>query len=470
MIDFFQQDVYISFLKCAAAVSNITHLSLREDLQMISITTYWEQFRNLTDNLPLSAENEEYSKQIATARQLIEIGLRVENLGFTEIKAVVNKLQETAKHFEHEISYTADKHYVFNLPKITNTESLIFAIIYYQHLSHYANVTYQGAITFYPLKSFVLRGVNEKKITTHCQAQALLEQIIQYGQEHDLLIDPSSLLKASNEEETAYLARIFKMIQVQKEQSEEPPEPNSVPIVNPPDEIVRLEQLLAELNEKKHRLQGKSNRFSKRLSDFNLAKQQFVLLNAEWHDKWLITKVCYWFASLFFSIPLIHNLKTAQEQWTLAENELNHELVPQSAEAYSADLQKQLEEIITECEQVQKQINDELLEQEKQRLELEMETQRQLELQEAQRQTQIKMQQESLDDPEHINDSHITESMACLIPKPQVKGLHDTDQSNLDNSFSAYCNFFKEYLPGKHALSAAAIGTAAIVIQNLLYE
>lgn len=133
---------------------------------MISITKYWETFKDCVDNLPISGENQEYSRQLATANKLIEIGVGIEQLGLTEIKQVVNQLQEKAKLFEYRVSFNAPKqNYTFYLPKITNSESLIFAIIYYQHLHNYHNVNYEGSI-IWPLSNLVISGVNEKNYHT----------------------------------------------------------------------------------------------------------------------------------------------------------------------------------------------------------------------------------------------------------------------------------------------------------------
>lgn len=61
---------------------------------MISLTTYWRQFKDSIDNLQTSTQNTKYPTQILVARSLIQIGLSIEILGVTEMKQVVNQLNE----------------------------------------------------------------------------------------------------------------------------------------------------------------------------------------------------------------------------------------------------------------------------------------------------------------------------------------------------------------------------------------
>ncbi|HFD2240037.1 TPA: hypothetical protein ACF2PS_002991, partial [Legionella pneumophila] len=99
---------------------------------MISITTYWQQFKDCIDQLRSSVDSKEYSNYIAIANLMIEIGLTIEQLGITQIQQVGDQLHEKAKLFGYRVPFdTPEKKYQFCLPKITNNETLIFAIVYY---------------------------------------------------------------------------------------------------------------------------------------------------------------------------------------------------------------------------------------------------------------------------------------------------------------------------------------------------
>lgn len=61
---------------------------------MISMTKYWEQYQECIDNLQISTQDAEYSRLIATAKDLIKMGLTIEELGLTAIQGITNTLSE----------------------------------------------------------------------------------------------------------------------------------------------------------------------------------------------------------------------------------------------------------------------------------------------------------------------------------------------------------------------------------------
>lgn len=83
---------------------------------MISMTTYWQQFKECIENLQISTQDIEYSRQISTAKNLIETGLIIEKLGLLEIQQVSEQLNEKAKFFKMK----------FAIPRITTNIHFIY--------------------------------------------------------------------------------------------------------------------------------------------------------------------------------------------------------------------------------------------------------------------------------------------------------------------------------------------------------
>lgn len=108
------------------------------------------------------------------------------------------------------MSYNADQKYTFHLPRIATTKSLIFAILYYQHLGNYQNVSYQGSIHWFRQK--VIDGVEEKKPSMSHKANAMLDAIRQYCQNQNITIDETLLLRNENESGKEYSTRISMMV------------------------------------------------------------------------------------------------------------------------------------------------------------------------------------------------------------------------------------------------------------------
>ncbi|WP_454781730.1 Dot/Icm T4SS effector Lem19 [Legionella sp. WA2022007384] len=412
---------------------------------MISITKYWETFKECIDSLPTLAGNEEYSKQLAAANKLIEIGVDIEKLGPTEIKQVVNQLHEKAKLFEYQVSFNAPKqNYTFYLPKITSSESLIFAIIYYQHLHNYHNVTYEGNI-IWPFSNMVISGVNDKKITTRFQSKAMLKEIKAYCQSYNIALNQSQLLKTNDESVKEYIARVTKTF------NQEPLANNVIDSQQPQesvttDETQRLGLSFDLFKNQKDQLNDKIDSFSKKLTEFHLATQNYLKLNNEWNNTSVLAQFCYWIISWFYPVPQLQNLRQAKEQCIDAEAALNQEFFPsESAEVYRITLKNQLTEISVEFERTKEQLNQLKLEQLK---------------------TQLQPQEKN----NIVTPNHSI--LATESPQHEDKSLEIDDNEvteTLSADYGGYYNFFNEHLPSCQTMQAAAVAAAAIVTQQLLY-
>lgn len=316
------------------------------------------------------------------------------------------------------------------MPKITNTQSFIFAIIYYQHLTNYQNVSYQGTINWFRQK--VIDGINQKKTTTVIQAQALLQEIRQYYQNQNLNVDETLFLKTAEESVRDYTSRLVKTFNHQVEQAKNETKDHTPPL----DEIASLQKSLEHLNHKWSQLKIKIDSIEQKLSVFKQAKREYLLLNNEWKNKWFITKAFYWFISLFTEVPEIKNLKTAQAHLIQTENELNQEILHNTPELYCARLQKQLQKLEREQSKTKSEIALKKDEEQKKHMPLMLEL------------------------PVH-KESRCVETKSEAIEENESLSLETS--SNND-----YYGFFKRNLPSRYTMQAIAVGAAAVVIQNLL--
>jgi DNA repair ATPase RecN len=151
--------------------------------------------------------------------------------------------------------------------------------------------------------------------------------------------------------------------------------------------------------------------------------------------------------SWFSNDSLIKNLKTSYEQVMKAENELKQEFHPfDTADAYRAELKKQLEETHIECDKNQKQINEYQLKQLEQKLEQSLE-----------QKLQEKLQKDTAIEQKELS-----------VPKVLSEIKHETNGNDFSSNLNHYYGFFKEHLPNRETLGAIAVGVAAIAIQNLM--
>ncbi|MBL7481286.1 hypothetical protein [Legionella bononiensis] len=530
---------------------------------MISMTTYWQQYKDCIDSLPAdSTGNEEYSRQIATANKLIAIGLTIEKLGITEIKQVVNSLHTIAKDFNHQVVYKApDKEYKFSLPKITNPKSLIFAILYFQHLSNYAEVSYQGSINFF-MKGFVTSAVNDKKKPTANQANAMLVEIKNYCQSQNIELDETQLLNKNKEAANDYVSRLVstflsvkpeqmdlkssdepveaieiqKSIEDQESSSEEradltraglpleevmhAPETtedltqiqvSSEELKDEPEELPRIESPLKELkntsedleslailrmsledlDKQKVQLQLKIDLFSTKRNQLEQAKQYHLKVNQEWQNTGFITKFFYWLISWAIEIPLLKNIKTAEQNVHEKEASLNQDIPSgKTSDSYLGELTLELEQLNSSSRSIGDKIEHQIkIERAKQdALKQEQLRQEQLKQEELSKQKALKSKallDELLGTPRSSTDIFFsnrelnadklgtdtlhTKKMLTVEPEKMPTSEPEQESESQSTNINSNHGFFKQYMPSKMTLQAAAVAGAAIVIQNMLY-
>ncbi len=198
---------------------------------------------------------------------------------------------------------------------------------------------------------------------------------------------------------------------------------------------------------KRNQLIVKIDALAKKLADYHLLSQNQHKLNNEWNNKWFFTKFFDWIMSWFSNDSFIKNLKTSYEQVINAEHELKQEFHPfDTADAYRAELKKQLEETHIECDKNQKQINEYQLKQLEHKLEQRLE-----------QKLQEKLQQDTA-----------VEQKEPSVTKVLSEIKHETNGSDFSSNLNHYYGFFKEHLPNRETLGAIAVGVAAIALQNLM--
>ncbi|CEG58404.1 hypothetical protein [Legionella fallonii] len=496
---------------------------------MISMTAYWEQFKECIDNLRASTQDEEYTKQIKTAIELSALGATIENLGLMEIKGITGELTAKSEQFGPAVTYGADKEYTFHLPKINTRENLIFAIVYYQHLSNYQNVSYQGSINWF--RQMVIDGINEKKATMELKAKILLDAIRHYCQKQNITIDEALLLKNASESGKDYVARISEMVHKPEEPSNNipsvleeevgyiPPVPTLVPVAsnvllakklatvvaNPPhsdeigllgqsEQITTLEQSLEKLKDKRNSLKNKIDALEQKSSAFELATENHRILTDKWNNQFFLVRFFYWCISFFFEVTELKNLKEAETQLTQAEQDLNQLIPHHTTVSYNAKLQKQAKEL----KQEQVSLLGELhLEMQKEKQKEEMRRATELSALNTPPQVEPQLNIVPLSEPPHTNEisdiSAPTSDTSSPIPIEVARQTSDTipsievqpktsdtlsleqtsskaseTTSSSESSHTSYYEFFKRNIPSREVLVAAGVAAAAVVVQNFM--
>ncbi|KTD57698.1 hypothetical protein [Legionella shakespearei] len=393
---------------------------------MISMTAYWQQFKENIDNLPTRTENEEYTKQIGVANEMVALGVTIELMNFTTISGVVAELQGKAKSYGNEVLYTQDKEYTFYLPKITTKDSLIFAIAYYQHLTNYQSVSYQGSIFMF--RGRVLAAVEDKKVTTAIQAKALLGEIQRFCQSENIIFNSTLFLKQKHESAKEYIDRIATI-------PEQPiPSVHSVE-TNESDELGELRRSLQELEERKGQLNIKAQNFYTILESFNSCHNKHQTANLEWQNTSYIMQLFYRLLSWIYTPQIIENMEQAEKEFVRAEHDLNQELAThETVGSYIADLEEKRQLVITDIELSEEKI------------------------------AQLLALAEVKETPVVELPQPVPEN---LISEQNCEQSDDVEESA--SSHSEYFSFFKQHLPSRHVLNAVAVGAAAIAVQHLTY-
>ena len=97
---------------------------------MTTMTEYWQNFSAAIDAFEEIAGELE-SHYIKPSRDMLALGLRMESMKSGELKQVTKALYVASKAFGNSFMIAGEKGY---LPKVEDKKSLIYALIYYQHL------------------------------------------------------------------------------------------------------------------------------------------------------------------------------------------------------------------------------------------------------------------------------------------------------------------------------------------------
>lgn len=416
---------------------------------MISMTAYWQLFNACILNLPQVKNNQDYTRQIHIAKNMIQIGLRIEKQGITDIKQVVNRLHAETQKFNNPVSYTNNgQHYDFNLPQINSRESLIFAIVYYQHLKNYSEVSYQGSISFL-FKSLVISAVDEKKEPTRCQSLVMLEKIKAYAADNAIAIDEHQLDKATTEKAPDYILRLIKQFippEVPAKIKVQVPEPLNLRDSFVDEAIRKWEKALKTWQVQHLEIQKRIDEFDQKLSDYQAASQQFHRCHQTWQQLSWFTQCYYWIKSWFYSVELLDNIKQSARQYAQAEKVLHDDIhgddlqsieVPpprSTAEDWNRHrqaLRYSMQSIQQECKTIQDKLQHTKWQQLEQNYQLLHQKFREL-------------QQEK----QEIQSQHEDLLIKLRIPQDTSEGMMETDLSDTTTSEAKvppYYNFFNTY-------------------------
>ncbi len=385
---------------------------------MISMTTYWMEFKQSLRFLEANGDLDIRLKDIAD--KLIKIGMKIENMGLLQIKQVPDELYGVSTEFNNSVTYFHDgKDYDFNLPKITNRASLLFSILYYQHLSNYNQVEYQGSISKWMGRGFVVSSVEDKKKTTSIQAAAIFEQIRQYTHSNNIILGDIPLLRQPGELLEDYVNRLNDTLPC------EPATKNSMSKLyelGDESERGRLNKVKRQLECREQQTITKINDIIDKLTDYHKASSQYQQLQDHWQNQSWMTKLFYWLTSWFHTSSLSKNLISAKENVEKADEEITQILDPHSdAYCYLSTLQKKVNLIQKELENIQSQLN------------------------------QTK--------PESL--SIVTKDPSESVRLSTSENIDKNVESGLSANVSEYFSIFKEQLPSAQAMQTVALGLAA---------
>lgn len=461
---------------------------------MISMTNYWQRFQDLINCLPQVKTNAEYTRQIQIGRSLTRIGLQIETQGITEIKQVVNHLHNEAVKFNNKIEFkTEETDYEFHLPKITSRESLIFAIVYYQHLKNYRNVEYQGSI--WMLRSVVVHSVEEKKKSTAHQSLALFEQIKLYCAQQGIVLADEQLDQTESENPKAYidwLVKLYAPAPVPKKIDIIPIAPKSE-LIKPEEafgleECKKLEKKLAEWVHQRAELQSKMGTFEQKLNNYNTASKNYYHSRCRWEQLSWLSQCYYWIKSWFFPVDLIQALHTTAQKYVDAEKALHHEInedelkqitigqnedtsSPRDWERYHHQLQYHLKQAQQEYDKIQQHLQQVKLQQQEQKNQA---LQQQLNNLRAEKQAIMDQYNKILAQQavEAVSEETTEEKQLLMEESSETIDRESliTSQSppaEPENESGCY-RFFKEYLPSNTTLTHITVGLGAIAMQQLM--
>lgn len=406
---------------------------------MISMTEYWQQFQECLDNLPETISDELKDTLLNIASDMVTVGKSIEEMSLLHINGVSNQLQELSKRYNNPVNceYEGKAHQV-HLPKTNSDASLVFSILYYQHLCNYQQVEYQGNLWFG--KGTVDKIVKSKRSTTCMHAQALLDKIKSYCENNRLIYDETQFLRAQNETISAYVQRMVEN-RPRKEQHSgtmsKLSQTEDKTDKRQPNEVDVLRQSLAGLDKKQDTVLTKMESLMSKLTAFHFAYQQYQQQLDQWQSRGLITKITDWFLSWFYTNSIAEQLKESQQTLNQSNEELCQLVgTEQNAGACLINLYQQVDLIHRQREDVLEKIS-----------------QAQLITQPVN--TQPVQQQDELDESEE-------DKQTTSVDLEQL-----TSQASSVSSLSDLYSFFKSHMPGRHALEAASVGLAGIAVQHL---
>lgn len=220
-----------------------------------SMTDYWSMLKH--DMEALKETDEDFFSlyiPLNTTLDMVDLGLKFEEkqTSALSLEPTMNKIVETSEGIGPKVSLScmiegAEKTHQYHLPNITDTNTLLFAILYYKHLRLFTKHTYKGPFgDTFPLyiKSKIDAKTDSKRPWSIAQADYLKEQILTYATENKLSLTETDLSPANPNVTSKDFIAALKEKLTAKAVSEETADKEADS--NDQTELDRLEQLLSE--------------------------------------------------------------------------------------------------------------------------------------------------------------------------------------------------------------------------------
>jgi hypothetical protein len=391
---------------------------------VISMTEYWQLFKDNVGQFSSIVEDGACQTQIQAANLMADVGINMEALTSDKLKQVPGQLYRISKRFtDNPIQLTKEKAY---LPEIYDTNSLLFAILYYKHLDNYENTQFdfsQNKLYFYE-KPFVTSSIEGKKQPTADKAELMLKLINQYCNEQGIKLDKKQFQKKEGESSAETIKRIKNIISSLGE-------PDILPRSIEIDELTRLSTLLKNLNDKKSKKDNTINVFKELVQKYEQAMANYNSLNNQWNQRHPFIQWIYKLIHRVYKLSPLKELDAAKKALEARSNQVNTMI--SDGLNYTEQLAL-LEHEVSEIESAIAETEASILIQQK-----------------------VKQEEEVIE----TTIEPIKKQIDVVEPMPQ----EEEETSGVNQAWQ----FFKDYIPSREVTTAVAVGAAAIVIQNLNY-
>lgn len=229
-----------------------------------SMTDYWSMLKH--DMAALKETDEDFFSlyiPLNTTLDMVDLGLKFEekHTSALSLEPTMNKIVETSEGIGPKVSLScmiegAEKTHQYHLPNITDTNTLLFAILYHKHLRLFAKHTYKGPFgDTFPLyiKSKIDAKTDSKRPWSIAQADYLKASILNYIAQEKLSLTEKDLLPDRPDLSSKAFIKTLKEKLPSKTQSRETAEEETE---TPTTESAKVDRLKTNLSERQAQLEA----------------------------------------------------------------------------------------------------------------------------------------------------------------------------------------------------------------------